>query len=336
MKKKLEIQEIEKLYFDENKTLKEVGDIFGYSKSGIRKFLIKNGIKTKKQNFNSKNSKNSLNTDFFKKINSASKAYILGLLLSDGYISKKWSKVVLTSKDYELVNMVKDELNSTHKLSEYDVYDKRTNKSYKRFSLQIASKEMCIDLNNLGLYSAKSFDCDYPNINDKYFWHFVRGVFDGDGSIHMNTSKKDGALRFSIIGSEKFILKLKTKFNSFGLTNTKILYTKYKSEKGCICKLFYYSFKDLEFIKNNMYDNSDGLRLSRKYEIFQTLKEYKQGVYDRTPVLKPVKMYGLNGVLIKEFKNIHDATTELEITSEMIYRVIRGERKKTKGYKFSY
>lgn len=334
MKKKLEIQEVKKIYFEENKTLKEVGDILGYTASGVRKFLIKNNIKTKKQNFNSKNCKNSMNITFFENINSSSKAYVLGLLLSDGYISKKWSKVVLTSKDYELVDIVRKELNSTHKLSEYDVYDKRTNKTYKRFSLQIPSKKMCVDLNCLGLQNNKSFDCEYPNINDDYFWDFVRGVFDGDGSI--SKMNKEGILRFSIIGSENFILKLKEKFNSFGLTDTKIIYTKYKSERGCICKLLYYSFEDLDFIKNNMYNNSDGLRLSRKYEIFQTLKEHNRGAYDRTPVLKPVKMYGLNGVLIKEFKNIHDATTELEITSEMIYRVIRGERKKTKGYKFSY
>ncbi len=331
MKKKLEKQIIEKLYFEENKTINDVAENMGCSYETIRNYMLKNNILIKTQNFNNKNSKHVINHNFFNIIDEANKAYLLGLILSDGYVNKKWNKLVFTSKDKSLVDIFKKEIGSTHKLAEYEIKDKRTQETYKRYSLQIPNKKIVICLNNLGVEQNKSLTCKYPtSVPDELFWHFLRGVFDGDGCIHQEKNRKVGGLRFSIVGSFDFISILKIKMVSQGLTDTKV------SKKNKIYCLNYYSFKDLDLIKQKMYNHSEGLRLERKYEIFNTLTEYKHGSYDRAPGLKPIKMLNDRGELIKEFVNIHEVSNELKVKPEQIYRVIRGERKKCKGYKFTY
>jgi len=79
--------------------------------------------------------------NYFKSIDSCNKAYILGLIVSDGYVDEKSNKLNFTSKDIELVEIFRRELKSQHKLGTYNIYDKRTNKYYQRHSIQISSKK---------------------------------------------------------------------------------------------------------------------------------------------------------------------------------------------------
>lgn len=337
MKQNYDINLITKYYFEEKLSLQEVADRIGYrSAGGVSLILKRHGFNIRKQNAGSRNKKHQLNSQYFKEINTKKKAYLLGLLIADGTILQKWNKVTLALKDKELVELFKCELESTHKLSEYDIHDKRTGKTYKRYSLQVPSKELVDDLAALGVYDAKSFTCDLPKINEQYFWHFVRGLFDGDGTVGLNNTKKDGALQFSIIGSEKLILSLKERFNKFGLSETKVSYPGYKSLEGVISRIHYYSYNDLKILCDNMYADSDGCRLERKYEIFKTLREYKAGRYDRTKSLRKVRMLDLKGNLIKDFEHIHEACEKIGATYRMVHRVAMGERSQTKGYRFEY
>ena len=152
--KKYLIKKIKELYYKDNLTLQEVANILGY-KSGntISNILHKYNLPIKKSNFNSKNRKHKLDETYFENINSPNKAYIIGLILADGYVDEKWNKLVLTSKDKELVEYLQNELKSTHKLGKYKTFDKRTKKCYTRFSLQISSKKIVNDLNKLEIYS---------------------------------------------------------------------------------------------------------------------------------------------------------------------------------------
>jgi hypothetical protein len=176
-----------------------------------------------------------------------------------------------------------------------------------------------------------------PDIPQEYFWHFIRGVFDGDGSINKEKKRKNGALCFSIIGSENLITEIKKSFNLYGLSNTKVSITKYSSNNNRLVVLKYNSYKDLLILKNNIYEDSENLRLTRKYNLFQTLKEYKIGTYDRTPNLRKIEMYDyISNNYIKTFNNIHEASNKINVKYESIQRVTRGDRKHCKGYSFKY
>lgn len=334
--KNLNINLIVEYYFKNNYSLNKIAKIIGgVSYTTIGNHLKRHGYKLNNKTHNGNNRKHNINNSFFKEIDNKNKAYILGLIISDGCINNEY-KLTFTSKDVELVEIFKRELKSEHKLSKYEVYDKRTNKTYTRYSLQIASKEIVNDLKNIGIYSKKSFDCKMPNIPENLFWHFLRGIFDGDGSVSKEKKNKIGRLRFQIIGSEYLIEDLKKYFNYYGLSNTKISITKYHNNTNNIVNILYYSYNDLSIIKSKMYEDSEGLRLTRKYDLFQTLKKYKKGSYDRTSKLKQIEMYDIDNNYIKTFKNIHDVCNYTNITYKMIHRVAKGERKYTNGYIFKY
>lgn len=317
-------------------TISNIAKNIGVSPQTINYQLKKHGYILENKSHSGNNRIHSIDLDFFNVIDSPNKAYILGLIVSDGYVDN-YTKLTFTSKDIELVELFKRELKSEHKLATYHIYDNRTNKEYVRYSIQIASKKIVEDLNKLEIFSNKSFNCKMPKIPEQYFWDFIRGLFDGDGYIGKETKKKEGTLRFSIIGSTNILTSIKHKFESFGLSKTKLEKTKYHSNENYVSRIHYYSYRDLLTIRENMYKNSEGLRLTRKYEMFQTLKEYKYGQYDRTINLRKIKMFAFpSGDYIKTFDNIHLACNEIKVNYEMIQRVTRGERSHTKGFTFKY
>lgn len=122
------------------------------------------------------------NVDFFKKW-SAEMAYILGYFAADGcmFTNPRGSKYVsFASTDSEILEKVKIILSSGHKIG----VRKRCNKNWKDlFSLQIGSKEMYNDLIKLGFMPDKAARFKLPKIPPQLLRHFIRGYFDGDGSI---------------------------------------------------------------------------------------------------------------------------------------------------------
>lgn len=335
--KKYDIKQIANYYFNDKYTFAQISNIINIPTSTIRYQLKKHGYLKKSSKNLGKNRRCSVDLDYFKKIDSKSKAYVLGLIISDGYVDEKWNKLNFTSKDIELVEIIKRELKSDHKLGKYDIYDNRTHKNYERYSIQISSKEIVSDLNKLGVYGNKSFTSELPDIPEEFMWDFIRGVFDGDGHIIQSNNDKIGRLRFGIIGSEKLLKSINLFFKENKIKNVKIRQTIYGNSKGKLIKLDCCNFSDLNIIKNNIYENSEELRLTRKYEIFQTLKEYKLGSYDRTPNLRKIEMYDYKKkILLKTFKNIHEACDEINSNYKSIHRVAMGERHHTKGYSFKY
>jgi hypothetical protein len=334
--KNYNINQIAEYYFNNKYSLNKIANIVGVSPTTIGNQLKKHGYTLDNKSHDGNNRRHNIDTNFFKTIDSKNKAYILGLIISDGYVDD-YTKLTFTSKDIELVEIFKKELKSEHKLAKYDVFDKRTKKIYTRYSLQIASKEIVSDLCKLGIHSNKSFNCAMPNIPKEYFWHFIRGVFDGDGCISKEKIKKEGALRFSIIGSENLISIIKKEFISCGLSDTKISVNKYHSNDGRLVTIHYYSYNDLSLLKEKIYQESENLKLSRKYDLFQTLKEYKIGTYDRTDKLRNIEMYNyITNEYIKTFNNIHEVCSEINSTYKSVHRVAMNQRRHTKGYSFKY
>ena len=69
-----------------NKSLRKIEEEYGVSRNTISKFLEKNNIKTTTGNHYRKYFHQE---DFFENINTEEKAYWLGFMFADGYISEK-------------------------------------------------------------------------------------------------------------------------------------------------------------------------------------------------------------------------------------------------------
>lgn len=135
----------------------------------------------------------------FKIIDTEEKAYFLGLMYADGSISKitrKNSNYIKYQVQISLIdeNLIKDlhKLFSFFNIQEFDFGKYKSNWS-KQFALRKANKLLFDDLLNQGILQRKSKEnkknLKFPKIPQKFVSHFIRGYFDGDGSI--NISKKD-------------------------------------------------------------------------------------------------------------------------------------------------
>lgn len=78
------------------------------------------------------------------------------------------------------------------------------------YCLSITNKHISKQVETLGLVKAKSLKVTFPTfLPDSLIPHFVRGYFDGNGSVNMT---KAGQLSISILGTTQFCETLKKHF----------------------------------------------------------------------------------------------------------------------------
>ena len=133
-----------------------------------------------------------VNSSFFEKW-TPEMAYILGYIFADGsledasYLRGKYLRI--TSKDEEILLKIKKILNSSHKLQLRKPikinFKKSTYFSKVLYLLRIGDHKIFDDLINLGVTTRKSLTLKFPEIPTLFFPHFVRGYFDGDGSVFL-------------------------------------------------------------------------------------------------------------------------------------------------------
>ena len=170
----------------ERKSKKQIAKELFVSEPTLRKYIRTFKLECYYSFSNSKKQQlanKSVDIDFFKSIDTEEKAYIFGLILSDGFISNTCLGFTLQEKDKDVLQKIKITMNSKHKIS-YKTYTDRQNQN----SLLISSKEIVDDLKTLGVKNNKSFDAHIPfsKIPSELLRHVVRGIFDGDGSFSQN------------------------------------------------------------------------------------------------------------------------------------------------------
>ena len=188
-----------------------------------------------------------VNELYFNNIDTHNKAYILGFLAADDYLCTPANRIHLEihNKDSALLDFIKKELNSDHK-----IYTPREN----TVKLSIQRKQICEDLKKLGFTNRKSYQFQFPNINRKYYNSFILGVFDGDGTVILeNYAKSAKRLSISILGSTELLTKIKEILSEIqiisAIGNTKSLLTKTLrfSSKNSIKTFYEYIYKNSEF-----------------------------------------------------------------------------------------
>lgn len=146
-----------------------------------------------------------LDVTYFDNINTANKAYVLGFIYADGCNTRKGLQIGIHEKDKEVLDFIKSELNISNELRYIKPF--KENWSYK-WELSTKSVELSQALTNVGCPPAKSLILKFPDfIADDLMPHFIRGYFDGDGSILICNK---GYFRLSFVsGSKTFIDSLR-------------------------------------------------------------------------------------------------------------------------------
>lgn len=187
----IEVKDIIDSYLGGESSVK-IGKRYGITHKPILKVLHNNGIDVNQKRFMRKYS---LNENYFDEIDTPNKAYILGFLYADGHnsINKSTITMSLQEEDVEILDAIRKELGSEKPLEFLDYSNKHDyGYTYKnQYRLNVFSKHMCQSLDKIGMTPNKSLILEFPNINDQFYSHFIRGYFDGDGSF-CNYYTKDG------------------------------------------------------------------------------------------------------------------------------------------------
>lgn len=155
---------------------------------------------------------------YFNRIDSEDKAYWLGFLYADGYVSrsKHGQKCVgcsLGIKDKAHLGKLKDTLQATYPIKEYITESYGVPVTYCR--LLITSEEMFDTLTKQGVLEKKSLILTFPTnsqVPEHLTNHFIRGYFDGDGSF----SKSHDGYCVKICGTKEFLEVLGEKIGFLG------------------------------------------------------------------------------------------------------------------------
>lgn len=257
-----------KLY-NEGKSFGEISKLVGKPTTTIWR-LIKNDVKIKEQKFYGKKiRKYPIDENFFHKIDTRDKAYILGILLADGHRCKnvKQIRLKLQEQDKEILEKIKNVINYDKPLN----YEKRKLKSQQNtYSLIICNSKICDDLEKYGIVKNKTFDIISPKIDDKLFIDLFRGYFDGDGWITFGEKNKNCVI--GIIGELNFIKFIKEKIKN--LYNIESYFAIDKRTDNRIISLRIRKKEDINYLYTLMYKDTN-LFLNRKNNKFKEfLKEY--------------------------------------------------------------
>jgi hypothetical protein len=112
-------------------------------------------------------------------------AYVVGLITTDGSLSKNGRVVDFTSKDKVLVEKVISILKSNSTIG-----SKLNGMKQESFRVQISDVVFYEFLLKIGLHPNKTKTLDSIAIPKKYFTDFLRGHFDGDGTSYSYFDKR--------------------------------------------------------------------------------------------------------------------------------------------------
>lgn len=223
-----------------------------------------------------------LNVEYFKEIDTPEKAYWLGFIAADGCVHKEGWKMSLISKDADILLKFQKAIGSTSPVNYSEIFDKRTQKSYGRYMIQICSKQFAAYIREHGIDENKSRQFKFPVHLDKNLWvHFIRGMFDGDGGLMIRFDKNKNeyqSTNINIVSTFEGASFLKNFVeNELALTVKKI---RSVDEQG----IHYFEMtKDSVLFLNWVYSCSEPqMRLDRKYDKFmlcQKLYEEKWPIH---------------------------------------------------------
>ncbi|MFW5890608.1 MAG: hypothetical protein ACOCUI_00135 [bacterium] len=256
--------------------------------------------------------KYAINENFFSEW-SHDMAYVYGLWCADGYINKKqWMfSITLHEKDEYLLRNILKTMKSSAPI-------------YKHFHnnkvIRIGSKKIVLDLEFLGAKQCKTHNLVFPNVPKIYLTDFVRGFWDGDGSIYKH-KKYNSYFSSCLCASKKFIESLKEHLES-NIENFKC--NIYLSQKK-----YYFlcvGVNDTRRLKNFLYSGSCNLFMKRKRELFEKTGEINIASYNKEflPFEKArlfTRQLGLKNYREwKKYRKTKQKPNDIPATPENIYK----------------
>lgn len=253
-----QLNDIKESYINGESSVK-IGKRYNCDHHVILKFLHKMNVNVDQKRFVRKYS---LDENYFDNIDTPNKAYILGFLYADGHnsIDKSTVTMSLQEEDKKILEDIRKEIKSERQLEFINRSDMHYGGyNYKnQYRLLMFSKHMCKSLEKNGMVQNKSLVLEFPDISEDLYSHFIRGCFDGDGTI----GKNDGY--FGLVSTKQFVKAVDEIFKKeLGVIHSKIVESPCKN--GITHELRYCRKSETKLIFDWLYKDAE-LYLDRKYE----------------------------------------------------------------------
>lgn len=187
--------------------------------------------------------------------------WFVGVVLSDGHVSNmpnnKFVRIKMCDRDViEKLGTLTD-----YKLNILE-FDSKEEKHSASFTISFNGRKIWDFFTDLGMDNNKSTTAFLPDIPEQHFNHFVRGVFDGDGSIYLTEKNYPYA---SICGTKKVV---------YGLAD--ILGIKHNIHKysDVTFSVQYTGKRAIEFLNFIYKDSQNIIRMDRKYDKYKKALKY--------------------------------------------------------------
>jgi hypothetical protein len=190
-------------------------------------------------------------------------AYAVGLIATDGNLSKNGRTVIFVSKDIEQIKTFKNCLEINSKVC---VKNGGYAPDRKYYFLQLTDKKFYNFLISIGLMPAKSKILGALNIPGKYFFDFLRGCLDGDGSFYSYWDKRWASSYLFYLSfmsaSLKYMKWMRGRiYDLCGVSG----HINYSGKLACTYQLKY-AKAEAKILIDRIYYNEDVPRLERKYK----------------------------------------------------------------------
>lgn len=277
MKRKLFKEYLELAINDYNSGMKipEIGRKYGFNRSTVwlqlKKYVnIRPDNKTHAKRYN-------LDENYFDNIDTEAKAYFLGLMISDGSNNEEKHniRINLQEEDKHILDSFLLELKTDNSLRYIDCSKYKNKKN--QYRLDIYNKHISQKLCEYGCINNKEFKTYFPKqIPKNLYNHFIRGYFDGDGSIFNNKNVKKlnhkSTYSFNITGNESLLINIQNILCSELKLNKTKIFSRYP-DKVISAKHFSYNGNiNCIKIRDWLYKDAN-YYLIRKFEKFQQINK---------------------------------------------------------------
>ena len=185
-------KDIVRMYIEESKTIDYIKKKYTTHAREISKILRENGIDT--SYYQPRKINRNINKDYFETIDTEEKAYILGILMADGCVREKREGQLYLSLeliDREIIEFIKKELKLENKITVMNRKRDYIKNEKTTYTITVAEQKLCSDLSKYGIVPNKTVVTErlVQNIPFDLRKHYLRGLFDGDGSIGYYNNK---------------------------------------------------------------------------------------------------------------------------------------------------
>jgi len=225
----------------------------------LTRYLQKTDIDIRKHDLR----KHSYNQRFFDKIDTEDKAYWLGFITADGCIVNNGTALEITLGSVDRSHLVKflDSIEGDCDMLK-DRVQKCKDKEHSAARVTVCSVDMVDDLKRQGIFQRKSGSLAFPDLTDAMLRYYLRGYFDGNGSISTNGKCRNGSPKYAlnIVAPGQFLEDFMFHMIPYGITRVSL------QDKGAVKSWNKTGINQISTVLRYLYDDAT-VYLDRKHQL---------------------------------------------------------------------